>query len=168
MQLYGKIWKFVVGCLLLLSFSLLQTAFAQPSDQIDEQSRCPVCGMFVAKHPNWVSRIDREGEPPLFFDGGKDMMTYYFHPEKYGGKQVQDSARIMVKDYYTLEWIDGRKAFYVGGSDVYGPMGNELVPFSSEEAAKSFQADHRGKDMFTFDQITEQYVEEMRHGQRMR
>ena len=161
-------WKILVPVVMLLMFPLPPRAGAQSADKIDEKSRCAVCGMFVAKYSNWISRIDQEGGTPLYFDGVKDMMTYYFHPEKYGGQEVAASAAIMVKDYYTLEWIDARKAFYVGGSDVYGPMGNELIPFSSKEAANSFKADHKGKEVFTFDQITEQYVEAMRHGQMMR
>ncbi len=168
MQTARKSWRILVPVLLFLLLQLPQIVDAQSPDQVTAKSRCPVCGMFVAKHPNWICRIDQEGKPPLFFDGVKDMMIYYFTPEKFGGQKVEASAKIMVKDYYTLDWIDGHKAFFVGGSDVYGPMGNELIPFSSEAAAKSFQADHKGKDVFAFDQITEQYVETLRHGQMMR
>ena len=168
MQTCWNRWKILLPVVLLLMLHLPQRAGAQSLDKVDEKARCPVCGMFVAKHPDWISRIEQQEKTPLVFDGVKDMMTYYFHPEKYGGQEVAASAKIMVKDYYTLEWIDGRKAYYVGGSDVYGPMGNELIPFSSEEAAKSFLADHKGKDLFSFDKITEQYVEMLRHGQMMR
>jgi copper chaperone NosL len=168
MQTSRKSWQILGPVLLFLIFQLPSQGQAQVADQVTAQSRCPVCGMFVAKHPNWISRIDQDGKPALFFDGVKDMMVYYFTPEKFGGQKLSDAAQIMVKDYYTLDWIDGRKAYYVGGSDVYGPMGNELIPFSSEAAAKSFQTDHKGKDVFSFDQITEQYVETLRHGQMMR
>ncbi len=168
MQKPARGLKILISGFFFAILLLPPTVGAQSADQVPENSRCAVCGMFVAKHPNWVSRIDREGQPPLFFDGVKDLMAYYFHPEKYDGRKVSDKAEIRVKDYYTLSWIDGRKAYFVGGSDVYGPMGNELIPFASEDAAKSFQADHRGKDVFTFDRITEQYVESLRHGQRMR
>ena len=31
-----------------------------------------------------------------------------------------------------------QKAFYVIGSNVYGPMGEELIPFKNEDEAKKF------------------------------
>ena len=34
--------------------------------------------------------------------------------------------------------IDGKKAFYVIRSDIYGPMGHEFIPFSSKEDAQTF------------------------------
>ncbi|MEJ2690922.1 MAG: nitrous oxide reductase accessory protein NosL [Deltaproteobacteria bacterium] len=134
MQTSRKRWQILVPVLLFLLLQLPQTVRAQSSDQVTEKSRCAVCGMFVAKHPNWISRIEQEGQPTLFFDGVKDLMVYYFNPEKYGGQKVSADAKILVKDYYTLDWIDGRKAYFVGGSDVYGPMGNELIPFSVDAA----------------------------------
>jgi nitrous oxide reductase accessory protein NosL len=60
----------------------------------------------------------------------------------------------MVKDYYTLNAIDGRKAFYVVGSDVYGPMGQELVPFEKITDAQGFSEDHKGKNILRFGEIT--------------
>lgn len=167
MQKSTKGWRILIVFFFVVLL-LPSMVVAQPSDKIPANSRCAVCGMFVAKYPNWITRIVQEGQPPLYFDGVKDMMVYYFHPENYDGHKVKATAKILVQDYYTLSWIDGRKAYYVGGSDVYGPMGNELVPFSSEDAAKSFLADHKGKKILSFDQVTEQYIESLRHGQRMR
>ena len=40
--------------------------------------------------------------------------------------------------------IDGRSAHYVVGSDVTGPMGKELIPFATREAALEFSKDHGG------------------------
>lgn len=163
-----KRWR-VLPPLLFFAFLLLPpTVGAQSADQIPKNARCPVCGMFVAPYPHWVARIVRKGKPTLYFDGVKDMMAYYFHPGKYGGHKVGPDDKILVRDYYTLKSIDGRKAYYVGGSDVWGPMGNELVPFSSKGAAKSFLADHKGKKILAFGQITDRYVEALREGLRMR
>jgi nitrous oxide reductase accessory protein NosL len=64
----------------------------------------------------------------------------------------------MVSDYYTQDAIDGKKAFYVIGSDVYGPMGNEFIPFISLEDAKTFKEDHLGVEILSFDEITEEKV----------
>lgn len=140
---------------------------AAPREEVDETARCPVCGMFVAKYDNWLSQIRLADDRVLFFDGVKDLMVYYFQPEKYGKATAGDIREIWVKDYYTLEWIDGRQAFFVIGSDVYGPMGKEFIPFTGREAAQSFLQDHRGEKILVFDEITDDLVDSMRAGARM-
>ena len=64
----------------------------------------------------------------------------------------------MVTDYYTQKAIDGTKAFYVIRSNIYGPMGHELIPFNSKDDAKTFMRDHFGTKILEFDEITEQQV----------
>ena len=84
---------------------------------------------------------------------------------------VQAGARIKeiwVKDYYSLQWVDGRAAFFVVGSDLYGPMGKEFVPFATREAAESFRRDHKGDKVLTFGEISDDLVQSMRAGAQMR
>ena len=140
---------------------------AGPVDTVPEKSRCPVCGMFVAKYPDWIAQIV-SGNDTFYFDGTKDMFAYFFNPRQFNGPAQEDLKEIWVKDYYSLEWIDGRIAYYVVGSDVYGPMGHELIPFSSSEASEAFKADHKGKKIYRFEEITPEIIESMRQGQRMR
>jgi nitrous oxide reductase accessory protein NosL len=118
------------------------------------KDKCPVCGMFVAKYPDWVAAITFKDGAHAFFDGVKDMLKYYFNMAKYApGKTAADIEAIHVTDYYRLEPIDGRRVFYVAGSDVYGPMGKELIPFEKEAEAQEFMKDHKGKTVLPFDQI---------------
>lgn len=110
--------------------------------------------MFVAKYPDWVGEIIYQDGTVLFFDGAKDLFKFYFEPHKFkSNKQSQDIKAIYVKEYYDLSFIEATKAFYVIGSDVYGPMGLELVPFKSEKDAKEFLRDHQGKKIITFNDI---------------
>jgi nitrous oxide reductase accessory protein NosL len=44
------------------------------------------------------------------------------------------------------------------GSDIYGPMGNELIPFKQESDAKTFNLDHRGTKVVRFRDIIEDEV----------
>lgn len=117
---------------------------------VTKDEKCPICGMFVYKYPRWASQIFY-GEKHYSFDGVKDMMKYYFDNEK-------GISKILVRDYYSQKGIDGRKAFYVLGSDVYGPMGNELIAFKNEDEAKTFYFDHRGSEILKFDAITVEKV----------
>ena len=141
---------------------------AEPLDVVDDKSRCPVCGMFVAKYDVWITQIHYDDKLVHSFDGVKDMMAYYFDPASFNG-QPQDKIReIWVKDYYSLKWIDARKAFFVTGSDVHGPMGHEFIPFSSRAAADSFKSDHSGEKLLSFDEITHEMVDLMRVGNKMK
>jgi copper chaperone NosL len=116
--------------------------------------KCPVCGMFVAKYPDWIAEIVFSDGSAVFFDGVKDMLKYYFNLQKYNPRKTQADIRsIFVMDYYTVDFIDGRKAFYVSGSDTYGPMGKELIPFEKETQAQEFLKDHKGKAILTFGEI---------------
>jgi len=113
---------------------------------VAKDEKCPVCGMFVYKYPRWASQIFY-GEEHYSFDGVKDMMKYYFDNKS-------GITKILVRDYYSQKAIDATKAFYVLGSDVYGPMGNELIAFKNEKEAKTFYLDHRGVEIINFDAIT--------------
>ena len=127
-----------------------------------EKDKCPVCGMFVAKYPDWTAEVLFKDGSYAVFDGVKDLMKYYFDMASYGkGRQRADIAAIIVTDYYQVRPADGREAFFVLGSDVYGPMGRELVPFAKESDAREFLKDHRGKRILRFGEITEAIVAEL-------
>ena len=121
--------------------------------------KCPVCGMFVAKYPDFMARIVFKDGSQAWFDGSKDLAKYYLNLATYNpSKKAADIASISVTDYYTLKPIDGNKAYYVVGSDVYGPMGKELVPFGEEKAAKEFLKDHNGKSILQFHDIKPELI----------
>ncbi len=124
---------------------------------VPENAKCPVCGMFVYKYPKWAAVIETK-DSKLYFDGVKDLMKYYFEPEKWDSKEKIKLDKISVTDYYLQIKIDGRKAVYVINSDVLGPMGNELIPFSDENNAKEFLKDHGGKLISKFDEISKDLV----------
>ena len=131
--------------------------------KVEEKEKCPVCGMFVAKYPRWAAQIfykHGDHEHKFSFDGVKDLMKFYFNPKKWGDYPVNKEmiSQILVTDYYSQEGIDGSKAYYVIGSDVYGPMGNELIPFLNEEDAKTFKEDHEGTKIIQFKDIIEKEV----------
>jgi nitrous oxide reductase accessory protein NosL len=120
-----------------------------------KNDKCPVCGMFVGMYPDIIAEIIFKDGTYAAFDGCKDMFRYYLNMKKYNpSKNINDIDSIYVHEYYDLTFIDGRKAYYVVGSDVYGPMGRELVPFRSEEDASAFKCDHKGK-ILRFGDVTE-------------
>jgi copper chaperone NosL len=123
------------------------------------KDKCPVCGMFVAKYPDFIAVVTFSDGNRAFFDGVKDMMKYYFNLQKYNPSRKHDNiTQIHVTDYYSIELVDGFKAFYVVGSDIYGPMGKELIPFEKESAAREFLKDHKGKAVLQFQDISRDIV----------
>lgn len=140
---------------------------AGPETEVGAKERCPVCGMFVAKYPAWLSQIRLAGGGVKFFDGVKDMMAYYHAPKAFGGSG-EAVAGMWVRDYYSLEWLEAEKASYVLGSDVHGPMGHEFIPFASRAAAENFLKDHKGTRILRFDEISARLVDSLRSGQKMR
>ncbi|MBW2309310.1 MAG: nitrous oxide reductase accessory protein NosL [Deltaproteobacteria bacterium] len=155
--------KKVISCFLIL---LLTTSFASAADKAPrkptKKDKCPVCGMFVYKYPDWVGEIIFKDDSVFFFDGAKDLFKYYFNLKKYNPKKIQaDIDSMYVTEYYDLKLINARDAFYVIGSDVYGPMGNELIPFANEPDAREFMKDHKGKKILKFDSITPRAIKSL-------
>lgn len=115
------------------------------------RDKCPVCGMFVAKYPDWTTAIRFRDGSHVYSDGAKDLFKYLHDLKKYDpARKQEDIQAALVMDYYRLSWIDARSAWYVLGSDVYGPMGRELIPLEKEADAKEFMKDHKGIQIIRF------------------
>lgn len=149
--------------LLILSIFLLFgwagfTAAAEPKLP-GQRDRCPVCGMFVAPYPDWVATIQFDDGAQLFFDGAKDLFRYYFSlPNKQDPRTREQIAGIYLTEYYSTRLLPVETLYLVLGSDVYGPMGHELVPVAGEAAARSFVKDHQGTKILRFEQLTPQLL----------
>lgn len=126
---------------------------------------CPVCGMLVSKYPNWTATVLYKDGHAHHFDGAKDLFKYLLDLPKYApGHRAEDISQIAVTDFYNLQKIDARKAYYVLGADVLGPMGHELVPLASEADAADFIKDHKGKRTLGFGEVTRGVVERLDRG----
>jgi nitrous oxide reductase accessory protein NosL len=130
-------------------------AAAGPPVKPGPADKCPVCGMFVVKYPAWVAGVTFADGSRAFFDGAKDLFKFLADPGRWApGRARADVRSTFVTDYYDLVQLDARAAFYVVGSDTYGPMGEELVPLASRSDAEEFLRDHAGKRIVRFDEVT--------------
>ncbi len=126
---------------------------------------CPVCGMFVAKYPEWVATAWYKNGDAHHFDGVKDLFKYLLDLPKWApGHELADIKTIGVTDYYSVSLINAREAWYVTGSDILGPMGHELIPLEAEADAEEFLADHAGKQILRFDAMTTALLENLDNG----
>ncbi len=145
---------------LFLFITCMPAAAASKGDSVPSaKDKCPVCGMFVAKYPDWTAVSKGSDGVTYFFDGPKDMFSHYFNAGRYTpGKKQSDIVSLSVKEYYSLKMINARKAFFVTGSNVNGPMGAELIPFSTQKDAAAFLQDHKGKRILRFGEINPQLL----------
>jgi copper chaperone NosL len=156
--------KFVInlsllGLLVFFGLASLVEAAEKGMPKPTAKDKCPVCGMFVAKYPDWTSAVVFKDGSQAFFDGAKDMFKYLFNLKRYNpSKKKEDTEAIWVLDYYSLSPIMAGKAWFVAGSEVFGPMGRELIPLEKESGAKEFLKDHKGQRILKFSEVTPEIV----------
>lgn len=145
--------KRLLAALLIASWSVAAPAQLPPKP--GARDLCPVCGMLVSKYPSWAATIVWKDGHVHHFDGAKDMFRFFHDLPKYApDHKREDLAGLWVTDFYSLQRVDARKAYYVTGSDVLGPMGHELVPLASRADAEEFLKDHQGKRVLGFDEVS--------------
>ena len=127
-----------------------------------QKDKCPVCGMYVSMFVDWNAGIEFKDSTRTIFDGSKDMFKYYLDLQKYNPlKNQNDVTAISVTDYYSKRSIDGRQAFFVIWSDIYGPMGHEPIPFEKELDARKFLKEHKGRKILRFNDINPQLIQSL-------
>lgn len=155
---------------LLLSFLLMVMGAGAADDTLvvpapGPKDTCPVCGMFVAKYPEWVATVLYRDGFAHHFDGAKDLFKYLLDRPRWAPSRATDEIiATVVTEYYGLRRIPARSAWYVIGSDVHGPMGHELIPLTSREEAEEFLRDHSGRRILTFDEVTLELLDKLDHG----
>lgn len=105
---------------------------------------CPVCGMHVARYPENKCQIRTRDCEVIHFCATQCLFEYLQNPAKYRDTALQLQL-IWVVDYTTGLWIPAKKAFYVVGSTMKGPMGKEAFPFAARDAAGSFAQKYSGQ-----------------------
>lgn len=108
-----------------------EEAAAQPTD------RCAHCGMHIAG--DWLtSGTTRADGVRVEFDTPKCLFAFL------GGEAGRGATESWVTEYYGREHRGIDAVVYVDGSDVMGPMGNDLLPIEGRERADGFVRDHGG------------------------
>ena len=117
----------------------------------------PVYMIDIDKYPKFSTEMVLKNGKRLRFASVKAMMNYYFHPEKYlgfGAHSKADVKKMYVKDYLTGEKIDAKDAWYVFGSHIIGPHGDDLIPLSNEISAKLFTKKYGGSRIMRIERFT--------------
>jgi copper chaperone NosL len=152
--------RFILSLLMLLWLGVYGWASeTKEPPKATAKDKCPVCGMFITKYPDWTSIVLFKDGSAAFFDGPKDMFKYLFDLKRFNpSRKKEDIKNLWVKDYYKLSFIKAREAWFVLGSDIFGPMGHELIPLEKEAEAKEFLKDHRGKKILKFSEVSPEVI----------
>lgn len=147
----SRLLAMATGCAMLIG--LCGAVLAARPTAPTSSDKCAVCGMFVERYTDWIATIVKRDGSRLYFDGPKDMFKFLLDTRTYKGDR-EEIAAVFVTDYYKTETMDARKAFFVSGSDVMGPMGPELIAIDNEADARTFLDDHGGNLILAFDDVT--------------
>ena len=119
--------------------------------------RDPVYQLEIDKYPKFEAELVLKNGTPVRFCSVKAMMNFYFHPEKYPEYRVKSRDEIdkmFVKDYITGKEINAKDAWYVFGSRLVGPHGDDLIPLSSKTNVELFMKKYGGTRVFRIDKFT--------------
>jgi copper chaperone NosL len=127
---------------------------------LDLSGQCPVCGMIVGGNLKSTTTYGyKDGHIVGFagvaaavfkdgtvkgFEGARCLFIYNTVPKRFG-IDVNDIAHRYVSVFDTRKTIDVENSYFVLGSDINGPMGKDLIPFSALKVAEDFKSNHGGK-----------------------
>ncbi len=124
---------------------------------VPAQARCPVCGMYPARAPQWAAQLIFTDGAAHFFDSPLSLFLFLQDVARYSpARTSQDIARMYVSDSAQPDagrWLEATSAWYVHGSDAKGPMRTGNLPAWSTQAAAADFARRRGGVVLTFAQI---------------
>lgn len=148
MQFVSVAFLMVIG--MILSPQIVAAELPVPQ-HIDKQMRCPVCGMYPSRYPQWRVQLIYADRSLRAFDSPVDLLQYLENRSRYEKGQpalelLPKIAAIYVSDFTQGAWVEVRQAWVVRGSKIRGPMnGPDYPAFASETAAQSFAAQQGGQ-----------------------
>lgn len=122
-------------------------------------ARCPVCGMYPARYPNWAAQVIFRDGAAHYFDSPVNLFDFLHKVSRYDRRYAfEDVAVSYVRDLESGQWVEAGQAFFVHGSEITGPMRNADLPaFASRAAADGFIRS-RGGQVLTFTQVTPELI----------
>lgn len=118
-------------------------------------ARCPVCGMYPARSPEWAAQVIFSNGDAQFFDSPLSLFTYLQNVSRYtAGHSADQIVASYVSDAGSGRWVAALSAIYVQGSSARGPMRAGNLPAFAEAAAAQRFASTRGGVLLRASEIT--------------
>lgn len=113
---------------------------------VPTDARCPVCGMFPARHPEWAAQVIYRDGATHFFDSPVSLLVFLAKPDRFSRHAAEGILAVYITDAASGRWSPAHTAFTVHGSNALGPMRNGNLPaFAERAAAERFAAERGGK-----------------------
>jgi len=129
--------------------------WAQPITYSKNQT-CLIRQFKLYQYPSWVAKTTTKQNKDAYFSSPKSMFEYYYNPIKWtslGAISSSDIKNVYVTDFKNLDKINAKDAYYVYGSNIISPAGDDLVPFLSKADAQNFSKKHNGKRILKFEEV---------------
>jgi nitrous oxide reductase accessory protein NosL len=122
-----------------------------------QNQRDPVYKLLLKKYPKFEAEMKLKNGKTLRFISVKSLMNFYYHPEKFPGYGVGPDGKeivgLTVQDYLDGEKIPAEKAWYVFGSRLAGPHGDDLIPLASRTRAELFVKRFGGTKIMNYQEL---------------
>ena len=119
-------------------------------------ARCPVCGMYPARAPQWACQVLYGDYSAQFFDSPVDLLLFLADVERYGisPAAAEDIRSRWVTDMASGAWVALEQAWFVRGSDALGPMRRGDLPAFGDQAGAAEFARRHGGQALAFSAVT--------------
>jgi nitrous oxide reductase accessory protein NosL len=150
-------WLYVlIGGLL---FSACQPKELKKEDEITDVQvidyECHNCGM-PADSPEWNVGVKTKGGEEVYYCSPRCFFTVYLDEKN----RPQGILSMDVRDFGDKQKMPAEQAFFVTGTEIKGPMGYDLIPHKTKEAAEAFKKDKKGHQLLTFKEVTKEILKE--------
>jgi len=142
--------------LILVALLVSSSLFSYEMDY-DKNTTGLVRHLKVYKHPKWISKVELSGGREIYFSSPKSMFEFYHRPGKWDYlhlKSEEDIETIIVTDFNTQKLINAKGSFFVYGSNVTSPSGDDLPAFDSYKDATRFSNVHHGARVLGFREVS--------------
>ena len=141
-----------------------QHALAEDGQMVlSPTDRCPVCAMFPARHARSAAAMRLNNGVTFYFCSNGCLLRTWLRPAIYIGAPQTTIHQLVVRDYFSGRNIDARRATWIAGSDVIGPMGPAIVALGDANQKDTFVRRHGGRMVFAFDQIDDRLWRQISH-----
>ncbi len=117
---------------------------------------CPVKQVTLDKNRDFIGVVVYKDNSFDVTSSPKYTFKQLHHIQKTKEKEV---AKTFVMDYKTKKLIDTQSAYYVFGSTLMSVGGDDIIPFASENDAKAFMQQHKGKQIYRVDRMSEKFID---------
>ncbi len=144
--------KMILSLTLCISMGAASASFGTKIMLLDRNATDPVYQLPLNQYRKWLCEAELKNMKKVQFVSVKAMMQTYYHQEYFLKHKLLSAPikSIYVQDFISGEKVDATKAFYVFGSRITGPHGDDLIPFSSEQNAKLFMMKNGGTKILPF------------------